>query len=177
VTAPTTIMAITDRPAKTPSPIGRTDIDFPGRPVLMAPAGVPDAAASVPVGAGVGEVLVVSVDEVLVVVGNPIRRGEAGTELVPRFNTPPLVAVPGVVVFGVGDVKSGGVGVVLVGVSVLGVDVFGVDVGKAGGVENFGGVLVGVSVPDVDVVVTVLPVGVVSVPPPPLPPPALVSGI
>ena len=88
-----------------------------------------------------------------------------------RFNAPPLVAVPGVVIFGVNVVKADGVGVgiVLVGVSVLGVDVV-----KAGGVDDVGRELVGVSVPEVDVVVTVSPVAVVLVPPPP--PPSLVSG-
>lgn len=30
VTRPTTIRAITEIPAKTPKPIGRTEIDFPG---------------------------------------------------------------------------------------------------------------------------------------------------
>lgn len=54
--------------------------------MFRAPAGVPgapDAGASVPVGVVVGEVLVVLVNEVLVVVGNPARSGEAGRELVP----------------------------------------------------------------------------------------------
>jgi hypothetical protein len=68
---------ITDKPAKTPRPIGRTDIDFPGRLVFMAPAA--DTAASVPVGMvveEVGEGLTVSVD---VELGNK----QAGTTLVP----------------------------------------------------------------------------------------------
>jgi hypothetical protein len=90
-------------------------------------------------------------------------------EIRTRFNAPPLVAVPGVVVFGVDVVKADGAGGVLVSVSVLGVDVL-----KAGGVENVG-VLVGVSGLEVDVDVTVFPIGVVWLPPPP--PPSLVSGI
>jgi len=49
VTNPTTINAITDMPAKTPSPMGRTESFFPGR--ANAAVGVPDdwAAAAEPV--------------------------------------------------------------------------------------------------------------------------------
>jgi hypothetical protein len=51
--------------------------------VFRAPAGEPDAGASVPVRVVVGEVLVVLVNDVLVVVGNPTRSEDAEMELEP----------------------------------------------------------------------------------------------
>jgi len=47
VTRPTTIRAITEIPAKTPRPIGRTESFFPGT-AKLPPDGVCSAAAAVP---------------------------------------------------------------------------------------------------------------------------------
>lgn len=102
MTAPTTTIAITERPAKTPNPIGSTEMDFPGRDVLIAAATVGtvsplEVVTDTSVPEGFTEPVVVAV---AVVVTEPVVLGVVaagkllvGMAEVPRSITPPLVAV------------------------------------------------------------------------------------
>lgn len=93
VTAPTIIMAIIARPAKMPSPIGSTDIDLPGRPVLITPTGDTVVVDDVPA----------TLESVFVSVAlAPEAELVVFERLVLRFVAPLMVGVPDVLVVEVG---------------------------------------------------------------------------